>query len=164
MSILFSRQCEYALQAVMYLALKQDHETTSIRELTEKLDIPFHFLAKILQELTHKGLLISQKGPAGGFGLGVRAEAINLLQIIEAIDGTGFRNNCVLGFEECSKTDPCALHEEWSRSRDTIISMLEKNGIAQMAVKMHKPQYRTKAKPAGKKRSPSKTAPPKPAL
>ena len=64
----------------------------------------------------------------------------------------------------CSKTDPCALHEEWSRSRDTIISMLEKNGIAQMAVKMHKPQYRTKGRLAGKKRAPSKTAPPKPAL
>jgi Rrf2 family protein len=155
MSILFSRQCEYALQAVMYLALKNDHETTSIRELTEHLDIPFHFLAKILQDLTHKGLLISQKGPSGGFALGVRPEAINLLHIIEAIDGPGFRTNCVLGFEECSQTDPCALHEEWSHSRDSIIAMLEKNRIAQMTLKMRKPQYRKKEKAVKKKASPA---------
>ncbi|TSA17463.1 hypothetical protein D4R75_12225 [bacterium] len=36
MSVLFSRQCEYALQAVMYLALKPEREMTSIKELTKK--------------------------------------------------------------------------------------------------------------------------------
>ena len=150
MSILFSRQCEYALQAVMYLALREDHKTTPIKELTEKLDIPFHFLAKILQDLSHKGLLISQKGPSGGFSLGAGPEKINLLQIIEAIDGPGFRRNCVLGFEECSQTDPCSLHEQWALSRDGIIAMLESNSIGQMAVKMRKPQYRKKDKPSRK--------------
>jgi len=59
MSIIFSRQCEYALQAVLYLALKPQDELTSIRELTKKLEIPYHFVAKILQDLTKKGLLIS---------------------------------------------------------------------------------------------------------
>jgi len=146
MSILFSRQCEYALQAVMYLALREDHKTTSIKELTEKLDIPFHFLAKILQDLSHKGLLKSRKGPSGGFALGVRAEKINLLQIIEAIDGPGFQRNCVLGFEECSQTDPCSLHEQWAQSRDSIITMLQRHSIAEMAGKMRKPQYRKKEK------------------
>ncbi|HEY6191212.1 MAG TPA: Rrf2 family transcriptional regulator [Bacteroidota bacterium] len=162
MSILFSRQCEYALQAVMYMALKKDHQATSIRELAENFDIPYHFLAKILQDLTHKGLLISHKGPAGGFALGAGPEVINLLHIIEAIDGAGFRQNCVLGFEECSITDPCALHDEWFKSRNTIIAMLEKNSIGQMAVRMHKAQYRPKAKAAPRKRpAPAQEAPPK---
>src|SRR5512139_2808608 len=110
MSVLFSKQCEYALQAVTYLALKRDGEMTSIRELTKKLGIPYHFLGKILQDLTYKGLLVSQKGPNGGFGQGMSAKEITLFHIIEAVDGVAFTNSCVLGFPECSGKNPCAVH------------------------------------------------------
>jgi|ERR1041384_337199 Rrf2 family protein len=142
MSTLFSRQCEYALQSVMYLALKKNGHATSARELTEHLDIPYHFLAKILQKLTQVGVLSSRKGPGGGFTLGNQAEEITLLAVIEAIDGTGFEVNCVLGFEECSRTRPCALHDQWSQSRELIKAMLAGNTVAQMAGRMQKPQYR----------------------
>jgi Rrf2 family iron-sulfur cluster assembly transcriptional regulator len=141
MSTVFSRQCEYALQAVMYLALREDHEMVSIKELTQHLQIPYHFLAKILQNLTQKGLLESKKGPSGGFALAVRPEAMNLLHIIEAIDGKDFEKNCILGFEECSQSNPCALHEKWADFRTKILEMLVGHTIAQMAEKMRKPQY-----------------------
>lgn len=141
MSILFSRQCEYALQAVMYLALKHDHDMASIKELTDKLNIPYHFLAKILQDLTHKGLLVSHKGPAGGFRLAMPAEKITFFHIIEAIDGNSFTHNCILGFEECSQNNPCALHEQWSVSRDAIVEILTHKNIAEMANRMKKSEY-----------------------
>lgn len=149
MSIIFSRQCEYALQAVMYLALKPEDEMTSIKELTQKLDTPYHFLGKILQNLTHKGLLKSLKGPSGGFALALPSEKINLLQIIEAIDGASFTQGCILGFPECSKTDPCALHDQWGSSRDSIIAMLKAKSVAEMANKMKKPQYLMNARSKG---------------
>ena len=69
MSIIFSRQCEYALQAVSYLALQPAGKNITIKDLTKRLNIPYHFLAKILQNLTYKKLLVSQKGPSGGFAL-----------------------------------------------------------------------------------------------
>jgi Rrf2 family protein len=142
MSIFFSRQCEYALQAVMYLALKEQREMTSIRELTKKLDIPYHFLGKILQDLVAKGLLASQKGPTGGFALGMPAEDITLFHIVEAIDGVDFTNKCVLGFPECSGSNPCAVHDQWGILRDRIYQMLVNKNIAQMAKEMRKPEYR----------------------
>jgi len=143
MSILFSRQCEYALQAVMYLALKSDGERTSIKELTRKIDIPYHFLAKILQDLTYKGLLISQKGPTGGFALAKPAKDITLFQIVEAIDGTDVTSKCVLGFPECSGKNPCAVHEKWAGLRDEIHLMLIGKNITQMAREMKKPEYKS---------------------
>jgi len=143
MSILFSRQCEYALQAVMYLALKSDGERTSIKELTRKIDIPYHFLAKILQDLTYKGLLISQKGPTGGFALAKPAKDITLFQIVEAIDGTDVISKCVLGFPECSGKNPCAVHEKWAGLRDEIHLMLIGKNITQMAREMKKPEYKS---------------------
>ena len=142
MSVFFSRQCEYALQALMYMALKPDGEMTSIKELTRKINIPYHFLAKILQNLTRQGLLTSQKGPAGGFALRMAAKDITLYQIVEAIDGAEFKSNCILGFAECSGENPCAVHEKWGSLREGIYRMLVSKNIAQMAREMRKPEYK----------------------
>ncbi len=143
MSLIFSRQCEYAIQGVLYLALKPVGEMTSIKELTGRLSIPYHFLAKILQNLTRKGLLDSHKGPAGGFALGMPAQDITLFHIVEAIDGTAFTKMCVIGFAECSGKSPCAVHEQWSNLRGAIYQMLISKSIAEMAHDMRQPGYNT---------------------
>ncbi len=143
MSVLFSRQCEYALQAAMYLALKPEGVMTSIRELTRRINIPYHFLAKILQSLAYKGLLISQKGPSGGFALSRPARDITLAEIVEAVDGADITSKCVLGFPECGGKNPCAVHEKWAEVRDKIQAMLVGKSIGQLAREMRKPEYRT---------------------
>jgi len=143
MSLIFSRQCEYALQAVLYLALKPLDQMTPIKELTDKLDIPYHFLAKILQDLSRKGLLTSLKGPTGGFGLGIPAKNITLFHIVEAVDGVEFTKSCVLGFPECSGRNPCAAHDKWAVLRDGVYDMLVSKNIAEMAKDMRKSEYRT---------------------
>lgn len=142
MSIIFSRQCEYAIQGVLYLALKPRDEMTSIKELTTKLDIPYHFLGKILQRLAANGLLSSLKGPTGGFALGKPAKDITLFDVVAAIDGSDFTRNCVLGFAECSGKNPCSVHSMWGKMRDEIYQMLIAKNIAEMAKDMRKPEYR----------------------
>lgn len=142
MSIIFSRQCEYALQATTYLALKPGGEMTSIKELTKRLGIPYHFLGKILQDLTYKGLLKSQKGPTGGFALAMPADEITLFHIIDAVDGNEFLHKCVMGFPECGGKNPCAVHEKWGGLRDGIYAMLVNKNIAQVAKDMKKPEFR----------------------
>ena len=141
MSVIFSRQCEYALQAVMYLALKPEEEMTSIRELTMKLHTPYFFMAKILQDLVYKGLLKSHKGPSGGFTLALPAKKITLHHIIEAVDGNDLTQGCILGFPECSSTAQCALHDQWSNFRDNIFKALLNKTIEEMSINMRKPQY-----------------------
>jgi Rrf2 family protein len=138
MSLIFSRHCEYALQAVVYLALKPTGEMTSIRDLASKLEIPYHFLAKIFQGLSRKGLLASRKGPTGGFALGMPAKEITLYHIVEAIDGLDFKEKCVMGFPECSGRNPCAMHDTWGELREGIASMLMRKNVAQLAADMKK--------------------------
>ncbi len=143
MSLIFSRQCEYALQAVLYIALKPQGEMSSIKEMTGKLDIPYHFLGKILQDLSRKGLLKSLKGPTGGFALGMPAKDMTLFHIVEAIDGVELTSRCVMGFPECSGKTPCAVHEQWAGLRDGIYKMLVNKHIAEMAKDMKKPMYKS---------------------
>jgi Rrf2 family transcriptional regulator, iron-sulfur cluster assembly transcription factor len=141
MSILFSRQCEYALQAVSYLALQPKGKLTSIKELTEHLKIPYHFLGKILQELAQQEILLSRKGRDGGFALAASPHKITLYKIIEIIDGTEFKYRCAMGFSECSSESPCAIHEQWEKSRSELYKLFAGKNIATMAKAMKKPEY-----------------------
>jgi Rrf2 family protein len=143
MSVLFSRQCEYALQAVTYLALRPEGEKTSIRELTKTIGIPYHFLAKILQDLSNKGLLVSQRGPTGGFALARSPKEISLFDIVEAIDGDGFSTGCVMGFPDCSGKNPCSVHGIWGDLRQNLRATLSDKSISQMAREMKKPEYKS---------------------
>ena len=143
MSIIFSRQCEYALQAVLYLAVRRPGSTVSIKEISKSLKIPLHFLAKIFQDLSKKKILTSTKGPKGGFSLARPAAEITLLQIVEAIDGVSLFESCILGFPQCSGRSPCAVHGKWGEYRENIKSMLEQKSIGEMAPLMaKKPEYR----------------------
>lgn len=141
MSVFFSRQCEYALQAVMYIALKPDHDMTSIRELASSLNIPYHFLAKILQDLTHKGLLTSLKGSSGGYMLAAPKDSITAFQIVDAIDGSDFLTKCMIGFPTCSSETPCSIHEDWAKFREQLHETLKRTSIIEMALAMKKPEY-----------------------
>jgi len=141
MSILFSRQCEYALQAITYIAMKPARSATSIKELASTLEIPYHFLAKILQDLTLKGLLFSLKGPSGGFGLAKEPGSVTLLHVVKAIDGLDFANKCVMGFTQCDDSTPCAAHTHWKNLRQGIYAMLAKRNLSQVAREMKKTEY-----------------------
>lgn len=141
MSLIFSRECEYAIQSLLYLALKKPGERTTSRELAEKLGIPYHFLGKIMQRLTHKGLLVSHRGADGGFAFSMSPEEITLFHIVEAIDGVAFTNMCVLGYSECTPDTPCSVHESWTDLREGIYRMLVRKNIAAMARDMKKPEY-----------------------
>ena len=146
--LVFSRQCEYALQALLYMATKPDGDHTSIKELASRLEIPYHFLGKILQSLTHKGLLLSHKGPTGGFALGMPGEDITLLHIVEAVDGVDFVHTCIIGFPDCSGDHPCAVHDQWSVLREGLYKMLAGKNINQLAQEMNKPGYHFTGVPA----------------
>lgn len=127
----------------MYLALMPEGEKTSIRKLTRQIGIPYHFLAKILQNLTYKGLLVSQKGPTGGFALAKSPKEISLFDIVEAIDGAGFTTSCVMGFPDCSGKNPCAIHDMWGEVRKNLQATLADKTIAQIVKGMKKLEYKS---------------------
>jgi len=138
MSVFFSRQCEYALQAVIVLATKRGEGWTSLSEITERIDGPVSYLAKILQDLSRKGILDSQKGLHGGFKLARSPEQVTLLEIVEVIDGTEFLRQCVLGYPDCSTEDPCPAHETWGSLRELFKRLLLENSVADLVAKPHK--------------------------
>lgn len=130
--MLLSKSCEYAIQAILYLAKHHDRNYVSIKEIARDQNVSFYFLTKILQILTNSGLLISYKGPKGGVSLARPADEITLLQVIKAIDGLDFKDKCIIGLPKCDDKNPCPLHNDWSALRDKIYRMLEEKNITEL--------------------------------
>jgi Rrf2 family iron-sulfur cluster assembly transcriptional regulator len=145
--MIYSRSAEYAIRSFVYLARIPDGKFAMARHIAQEEKIPAHFLAKILQELTRKGLLRSNKGPSGGFSLRVPASQIKLLDLVEALDGNALA-------ESLNQT-PWIL-DSWKDLHSRIMDYLECNTIADVAEALeHKKAAIEKAKrgkrPAKKK-------------
>lgn len=144
--MLLSKSCVYGLRASLFLASNQNGEYVSIKELSKQLDISFHFLTKILQQLTAVDLLESLKGPNGGVRLSKPGDEITLLDVVVAIDGDDLFQECVLGLPGCGSEKPCPLHNIWAATRGDIREMLETNNLLDMAKKGKEGNLRITAK------------------
>jgi Rrf2 family protein len=128
---IFSKTCEYAMRSVFFIA----HRTSTgkrvgIKEISEGIGSPEPFLAKIMQDLSRKGIVQSVKGPNGGFYMDAVAMKRPLSDVVKAVDGDGIFTGCGLGLEFCSETNPCPLHNEFKSIRNNLQRMLEDTAIA----------------------------------
>lgn len=127
---IFSKTCEYAIRAVFFIAHKTSAgNRVGIKDIAEGIDSPEHFLAKILQDLSRKGLISSLKGPHGGFYMDAEALLRPLSEIVEAVDGDGLFYGCGMGLKQCSEINPCPLHNEFKDIRNRIHYMLSTTTI-----------------------------------
>lgn len=133
--MLLSKRCTYGLRASLLLAVDTNSGYVAIKELSNKLDISFYFLGKIIQRLTAKNILKSQKGPKGGVCLAAPSDEISLLDVVLAIEGNDFFKECILGLPGCGTQTPCPMHHLWETNRDEIQNMLATHSLQEVAEK-----------------------------
>ena len=143
--MLLSKSCVYGLRAALYLAAKSDGEYYSLKEISDELDISFHFLTKILQKLTADSLMESYKGPNGGVRLSEKGKKATLYDLVLAIDGPGLFTQCALGLPGCGSKEPCPLHESWVGTRTSIENMLQKTSLTEIAEEGKEKHFRLTA-------------------
>jgi Rrf2 family protein len=129
---MLSRACGYAIQASLYLAKKPEREYTLIREISKELDIPHHFLGKIMQTLVKRRILISHRGPKGGLALSKKPVEITMMDVVTAIDGTDFTTGCIIGLKKCANTSQCPLHIAWCDKREQLKTLFVGESLAQL--------------------------------
>lgn len=130
---MFSKSCQYGLQAMLYIAMYSSKDANvELKQIADDQDIPRHFLSKILQQLVKSNLLISMKGPTGGFRLAKAPEKLMLIEIIDAIDGLEVFNKCGLGFKQCNDKKPCPIHDEYKKVRKQVENLFRNTSLQDM--------------------------------
>lgn len=135
---MFSKACEYGIRAVLFISRESlKGNRVGLKQITKEIDSPEAFTAKILQVLVHNEIIISVKGPRGGFEVEEeRLDKVMLSEIVDAIDGDAIYNGCGLGLKTCNAKKPCPLHNQFAAIRNELKQMLKSTTLRQLATSL----------------------------
>jgi len=127
-----TRAGEYAVRCVLYLASQRQGMVCNRKMIAKAMDIPDQFLGKIAQQLAHAGLIEVVQGSKGGLRLLMAPDKISLLDVVEAVIGEIFLNDCILRQDSCDRSNTCAAHSVWEKARNQLRSTLNEATFANL--------------------------------
>ena len=131
---MLSNACQYALRSILFLAMYSDENNKiGAKKVSEELETPQPFLAKLLQQLAKSGLVSSIKGPNGGFYLTKKDKNNSIWDIIVCIDGTSKFDSCFMGLSSCSEETPCPVHFKVIKFKEKILSDFKEKTIIEFS-------------------------------
>jgi Rrf2 family protein len=132
LSMEITRQADYAIRAILFLSEKEGNGRSPTNIIAREKHIPPSFLAKIISQLSVAGLVQTSRGARGGVTLARPANQINLLEVIEAIDGPIQINECALDHETCPFGKDCAVAPLWSDLQEEMVTRLRTTSFASL--------------------------------
>lgn len=143
---MLSNSCRYGIRAVIYIASHMSGDgKIGIKQISNDLDLPTPFLAKILQQLAKQKILSSLKGPHGGFSLLRDPKDITLLDIVNTIDGYDTFTNCIMHKGTCEgvtlENKICPLHEDYEKNRSELIKLFSSKTIDELVKRAENSDY-----------------------
>ena len=111
---------EYAIRCALYLSYQGMGIVTPKKEIARAMDIPGQFLSKIAQQLAKAGIIEILQGPKGGYRLLIPSKELTMLDVVEAVIGEIYLNDCVVRPESCHRISSCYVHRVWGRARDQL--------------------------------------------
>ncbi|RME83743.1 MAG: Rrf2 family transcriptional regulator [Planctomycetota bacterium] len=156
-----NQTAEYALRAMSFLALYPERLPIRAKDLALEVDIPQHYLSKIMRKLVMAELVTSQKGHGGGFCLAKPPGQIRFLDILEAVDYQIKPDSCVFGWGQCNNENPCPIHHLWSDLNDKFLDWCIKSNLYKVKKKrkeadIRRSEYQQELKSKSKKIKKSK--------
>ncbi len=128
-----TRAADYAIRVMIHLAGLESGERVSLAALVAATGAPDSFLSKVMQALTRARLVMSRRGPAGGFEISARGRHASMRDAIEAIDGRMCLNVCLSERRSCSRRDWCPAHKIWVKAQAAMLEVLSTAMIADLA-------------------------------
>ena len=131
-----TRAGEYAIIGLLYLARQPVGRTVMVDEISDAEKVPSSFLAKIFQSLAKAGLIQSQRGAGGGFTLVRRPGDINLLEILNCVEGAFALQKCVADDPTCvvsdQRLDSCVLCGVFAEAQNRVNEVLARTTLADL--------------------------------
>ena len=111
-----STKARYAVRAMIDLSLHSGDDTVTRDEIAKREEISPLYLSHILLRLGKAGLVVSSKGPGGGYRLAKSAEEITAAEIVQAVGEPTQLVACTAReMAKCRRVDTCAAHVLWTR-------------------------------------------------
>jgi len=131
--IRLSRMSDYGIVLMACLAEQPAESQLSAREIAERTQLPLPVVSKILKALTREGLLLSQRGPRGGYSLARQPDRINVVEMITALEGPIGLTECTMQPGQCVQEASCHVRKPWQQINHVVRSALARVTLAELA-------------------------------
>lgn len=131
-----TRAADYAVRALIHLALQPAGTRLSQVDLAAAIDAPAPFVGKVMQQLALAQLVTSQRGIGGGFALRLAAGDVTMLDAITAIEGPLTLNTCLSPDEPCRRSSFCPAHHVWREAQERVTAVLGAATIGALAAQV----------------------------
>ena len=129
MGLKLTSAADYAIRAMIHLACLPEGGVALRSEIADAQTIPTSFMAKILRSLVRARLLRSSRGVNGGFSLARSAAEINMLEIVEAIEGPLALTDCTPSPAGCTWAMDCPASSVWAKVQDSMRDTLRESSL-----------------------------------
>ncbi|MDZ7828244.1 MAG: Rrf2 family transcriptional regulator [Halofilum sp. (in: g-proteobacteria)] len=114
----------YAVTAMLDLALHQDDGPVALGDIATRQDISLSYLEQLFSRLRRNGVVVSTRGPGGGYRLNGEAGDISIARIVDAVDEPVEYTRCG-GSRDCQNHERCLTHDLWEELNQHMRSLLE---------------------------------------
>lgn len=128
-----TKRADYAIRAMIALARMDGEGPLSARRIAVEMGIPARFLPQVMADLGRAGLVRAEPGRNGGHRLSRPADDIDLLEIIEAVEGDSRRRTCILRGGPCNAFGQCDVHAVFSAAQEAMLATLAEADLATVA-------------------------------
>jgi Rrf2 family iron-sulfur cluster assembly transcriptional regulator len=122
----------FAVTAMLDLALHENGSPVTLAGISERQGISLSYLEQLFSRLRKNGLVLSVRGPGGGYRAAKAFHAISVSDIIRAVDEQIDATQCG-GNENCQDEKRCMTHDLWTALNGKIFEYLEGVNLAQLA-------------------------------
>lgn len=122
----FSTRTRFAIQMMVDLAMYEKDGNVKIKDISRRQDISVKYLEQIITVLNKAGLVKGERGPQGGYRLGMRADRITTGQIVRLMEGSaGSAGDSIGSKAESPWIAKCVDLGLWRRIDESVDSILD---------------------------------------
>ena len=130
-----STRAQYAVRAMVDLALYSQGRPVSLKEIARREDIPLNYLEQLFFRLKKGEIVRSVRGPGGGYILARLSSQILVGDIVATVEEPLNPVSCLdEGSTACHKVSRCVTHNVWKGLGERIRGFLDSINLEDLTI------------------------------
>ena len=121
-----SAKGEYAIKAMVDLALHDGQDLQPIQDVAARQGIPQRYLEQVLLQLKRSGFLYARRGSAGGYRLSRPADQVTVGELLRAVEGPPAGPDSP---RRGGGEDAAGLHDLWQEIAEAVASVVDRTTL-----------------------------------
>ncbi len=132
-----STRGRYGTRVMLQLANNYSQGPVMLREIARREQLPLKYLEQIVPPLRSAGLVVSSRGPGGGYQLSRHPDEITLREILEVLEREIVPTRCVADPLSCQRSEECTARDAWTAVGHRILDTLEEITLGELSGSQH---------------------------